>query len=187
MRRQIWLATDAAYKRAVSTFARKKAAFQNRAAATDAVPDFSAETPLQTSKADCRSSSSIATGPIGCEQISAVFSSTPSIESSEVSVADTRGTRYFLNSEGFKVVAPMQIASVRVVADARADDGRSSATSSRWSRRTSPTCLRSARSWRAPGRWLQRITAQRTAPIADEYAGPDPASKVRRARSCSRR
>ena len=31
IRRQIWLATDAAYKRAVSMFARKKAAFQNRA------------------------------------------------------------------------------------------------------------------------------------------------------------
>ena len=30
MRRQIWLATDSAYKRAVSVFARKKAAFQNR-------------------------------------------------------------------------------------------------------------------------------------------------------------
>ena len=30
MRRQLWLATDAAYKRAVNVFARKKAAFQNR-------------------------------------------------------------------------------------------------------------------------------------------------------------
>ena len=32
IRRQIWLTTDAAYKRAVSVFARKKATFQNRAA-----------------------------------------------------------------------------------------------------------------------------------------------------------
>ncbi len=32
IRREIWLATDAAYKRAVSVFAKKKAAFQNRAA-----------------------------------------------------------------------------------------------------------------------------------------------------------
>jgi hypothetical protein len=31
MRRQMWLATDTAYKRAVGVFARKKAAFQNRA------------------------------------------------------------------------------------------------------------------------------------------------------------
>ena len=47
IRRQIWLTTDAAYKRAVSVFAKKKAAFQNRAA-TDALPDFSRETPIQT-------------------------------------------------------------------------------------------------------------------------------------------
>ena len=32
MRREIWLTTDAAYKRAVTMFARKKAAFQNRTA-----------------------------------------------------------------------------------------------------------------------------------------------------------
>jgi hypothetical protein len=46
MRRQIWLATDAAYKRAVSVFARKKAAFQNRAG-VDAIPDMSRETPVE--------------------------------------------------------------------------------------------------------------------------------------------
>src|SRR4029079_9099110 len=47
IRRQIWLTTDAAYKRAVSVFARKKATFQNRAA-TDALPDFSQEPPVET-------------------------------------------------------------------------------------------------------------------------------------------
>ena len=47
IRREIWLTTDAAYKRAVSVFAKKKAAFQNRAA-TDQIPDFSRETPVQT-------------------------------------------------------------------------------------------------------------------------------------------
>ena len=47
IRREIWLATDTAYKRAVSVFAKKKAAFQNRAA-TDQIPDFSRETPVQT-------------------------------------------------------------------------------------------------------------------------------------------
>jgi hypothetical protein len=46
IRREIWLATDAAYKRAVGVFAKKKAAFQNRTA-TDQIPDFSRETPVQ--------------------------------------------------------------------------------------------------------------------------------------------
>ena len=42
MRREIWLTTDAAYKRAITMFARKKAAFQNRTA-SDPIPDFSRE------------------------------------------------------------------------------------------------------------------------------------------------
>jgi hypothetical protein len=40
LRREIWLTTDSAYKRAISMFARKKAAFQNRTA-SDPIPDFS--------------------------------------------------------------------------------------------------------------------------------------------------
>src|SRR6185295_11852067 len=46
MRRQLWLVTDAAYKRAVGVFARKKAAFQNRAAPPP-LPDFSREEPVE--------------------------------------------------------------------------------------------------------------------------------------------
>ena len=55
IRHQLWLATDAAYKRALSTFARKKAAFQNRANA-DPLPDFSRETPVDHDPADAGSS-----------------------------------------------------------------------------------------------------------------------------------
>ena len=47
MRREIWLTTDTAYKRAITMFARKKAAFQNRTA-SDPIPDFSRETPVET-------------------------------------------------------------------------------------------------------------------------------------------
>ncbi len=51
IRRQIWLTTDAAYKRAVSIFAKKKATFQNRAEAADVLPDFSRETPVDDAAA----------------------------------------------------------------------------------------------------------------------------------------
>ena len=54
IRRQLWLATDAAYKRAISTFARKKAAFQNRAT-TDPLPDFSREDAGHDDPPDSRS------------------------------------------------------------------------------------------------------------------------------------
>ena len=47
IRRDIWITTDEAYKRAVNTFARKRAAFQNRSSA-DPIPDFSKEAPVET-------------------------------------------------------------------------------------------------------------------------------------------
>ena len=170
MRRQIWLATDTAYKRAVTVYARKKAAFQDRSA-TDLLPDFSRETPVET----------VVTAPAGpppadwadrVKQISSVFRSSAELQNSDVSVGETRGTRYYVNSEGFKVVAPIHAASLRVSADTQAADG---------------TAIRDAFGLvegrlqdlppavdiTAQARELAaRLTAERTAPIGEEYTGP---------------
>ena len=172
IRRQIWLATDAAYKRALSVFARKKAAFQNRATGTDVVPDFSKETPAQTILTGLPMQYVNRDWPERTKQISAVFAPLPAIESSEVSVADTRGTRYFLNSEGFKVVAPLQIATLRVTADARTNDGSSLRDTFTLVEKTlqdlPPVADIQARA-KALG---ERLNQLRTAPVAEEYAGP---------------
>ncbi len=103
-------------------FAKKKAAFQNRAA-TDQIPDFSRETPVQTVL-------SVSTpAPIDrrwvdrAKQLSAVFAGHPDIESSEVWISEAHGTSFYLNSEGFKVVSPVSTAYLRITADARAEDG----------------------------------------------------------------
>src|SRR5439155_12339910 len=48
IRRQLWLATDAAYKEAVETLAAKRASLLNRAR-TDSLADFTKEQPTQTS------------------------------------------------------------------------------------------------------------------------------------------
>jgi hypothetical protein len=171
MRRQIWLATDTAYKRAVSTFSRKKAAFQNRAT-SDAVPDFSKEAPAHTMLRGMPLTFVNQDWPERTRQISAAFNGFPMIESSEASAADTRGTRYYLNSEGFKLVAPIQIASLRVTAEARASDGtavRDVFTIVEQSLRNMPPVgdlVARAR------QMADRITAQRTAPIGEEYTGP---------------
>ena len=172
MRRQIWLATDAAYKRAVSVFARKKAAFQNRAAAGEVVPDFSRETPQQTVKAGHPMQFVNRDWPDRAKQISAVFLAMPFIEGSDVSVSDTRGTRYFLNSEGFKVVAPLEMASLRVTAEAKAEDGtsvRDVFTLVEKQLKDLPPASELMARARA---MAERLQVLRTAPIAEEYAGP---------------
>jgi len=172
MRRQIWLATDAAYKRAVSLFARKQAAFENRALGAEAIPDFSREAPVQDVKPGLPLQFVNRDWPDRVKQISAAFAATPSIESSEVSAADTRGTRYFLNSEGFRVVGPLQIATLRVSADTRATDGvslRDTFTLVQKNLQDMPPVNEVIARTRALAERLDRL---RTAPIADEYAGP---------------
>jgi predicted Zn-dependent protease len=171
MRRQIWLATDTAYKRAVSIFARKKAAFQNRAD-DEVVPDFSKETPAQTVLQGVPLVLVNRDWPERAKQISAAFTGVNELEQSEVSVADTRGTRYYLNSEGFRVVAPIQIASVRVAADAQAADGMSLRESFTLVEKNLQDMPPAADITRQARTMADRLRAQRVAPVGAEYAGP---------------
>jgi hypothetical protein len=123
LRRQVWLATDAAYKRAVSVFARKKAAFQNRAG-VESIPDLSRETPVATMQPSTPAASAAArrSWVDRVQQLSTIFASRPNIENSDVWAVETRGTRYYVNSEGFTTVTPIQLATVRVTAESQAPD-----------------------------------------------------------------
>ena len=73
------MATDASYKRAVGIFARKKAAFQNRAG-VDQIPDLSRETPTSTVTPAPASPAARRTWVDRALQLSAIFSSAPTVE-----------------------------------------------------------------------------------------------------------
>jgi hypothetical protein len=171
MRRQIWLATDAAYKRAVSVFARKKAAFQNRAGG-DSIPDLSREAPVATVRPSSAASSVRRTWIERTQQLSALFASSPAIESSDVWAIETRGSRYYVNSEGFTTLMPIQLATLRVTAESQADDSMMlrdgfSLIENRLEDMP-PMSVLSARTSNV----VQHLTAQRRAPVGEEFTGP---------------
>jgi predicted Zn-dependent protease len=171
IRREIWMATDTAYKRAVSLFAKKKAAFQNRAV-TDQIPDFSRETPVQTVLPYSSPAPPDRQWVERARQISAVFKPGPDLDSSEVWVSDVHGTGFYLNSEGFKVVAPMSMAYLRISADARAEDGMTvpdvyAVVENRLEDfPPMPELLQRA------GEVASHVKARRAAPVGDEFTGP---------------
>jgi hypothetical protein len=173
MRRQMWLATDTAYKRAVGVFARKKAAFQNRAAGEE-LPDFSREQPVETLLPGLTPIVVNRAWPERAKAISAVFlgPAMKAIDNSEVSEADTRGTRYYLNSEGFKVVAPIQVASIHVSADARADDGMAVRESFTLVEKRLEDLPAMPDILNRTQEMVARLSAARVAPIGEEYTGP---------------
>ncbi len=170
MRREIWLTTDTAYKRAITMFARKKAAFQNRTA-SDPIPDFSRETPVETIlPATVNPSSSNAVARV--QPSSAVFAAHVDVDLSEVSVTQLNGTRYFLNSEGFKTVAPIQISALSMFAEAQAGDGMPVRQTFTTVERTVAE-LPSAAELVARAKALSTaVTAIRVAPIGEDFAGP---------------
>jgi hypothetical protein len=176
MRREIWLTTDAAYKRAITMFARKKAAFQNRTA-SDPIPDFSQEPPVETivpgvdiGRVRLQADRSDLIARV--QQASAVFASHPDVDLSEVSISQTQGTRYYLNSEGFKTVAPIQLTSLSMYGEAQAGDGMPVRQTVTEVGRTLADLPATADLVARARQIAADVEAARAAPIGEEFAGP---------------
>jgi hypothetical protein len=171
IRREIWLATDTAYKRAVSVFAKKKAAFQNRAA-TDQIPDFSREAPVQMALPLPALAPTDRKWVDRAKQLSAVFVGHPEIDSSEVWISEAHGSSVYLNSEGFKVITPVTTAYLRISADARASDGMTvpdvfAAVENRLE--DLPPMNELAK---RAGDVIAHVKDRKTAPVGEEFTGP---------------
>jgi hypothetical protein len=171
VRRQLWLMTDAAYKRAVNVFARKKAAFQNRAG-TEPLPDLSRETPLQLVLTAPSTAQPAGDWVERMRQVSGVFQASSHLQSTGVSLTAQHGMRYYVNSEGFKIVTPVESASLLIVGEAQADDGMMLRDVYRATER-SLADLPSASDLTARAREMSaRLEAERKAPVGEEYTGP---------------
>jgi hypothetical protein len=169
--RQIWLMTDAAYKHALRVFAKKQAAFQNRAE-SDKVPDFSRETPVEAVRPPAPAGPLDRSWVATVSRLSAVFQAEPRVTDSEAGLTVRRGTRYLLTSEGFKIVSPIASAAMIVRAETQAGDGmrlRDSYTAVE----SRVDDLPAADQMRAEAeRMRARLLDLARAPVAEEYSGP---------------
>ena len=122
LRRQIWLATDGAYKKALEDIAGKRAALQNKNREDD-IPDFSKVMPVSNTDLAPRAELDWQDATRLVRETSAVFRQTPSIQQSQVHFsADNRLERY-LNSEGGTFTRLSPRVSLRVTASTQARDG----------------------------------------------------------------
>jgi hypothetical protein len=121
VRRQLWLVIDGAYRRALSSFAKKQAAQQNQAT-PDPVPDWSRETPRTTLLPAVTPAIALDPWVAHARALSAALAR-PGLTRSEVAVGGMQGTRYFVTSEGTTAIAPLQAVSVRLTAETQAADG----------------------------------------------------------------
>src|SRR5205814_6663721 len=99
LRRYLWLSTDAAYKGAVETIARKRAALQNMAV-SERLDDFAHAEPVQHVVPASRTKVDESRWQSLARSLSAVFGGFPKIKDSAVEVNVNQSIHYQVNTEG---------------------------------------------------------------------------------------
>ena len=170
LRRQMWIATDIAYKHALETLSQKRAALQNKT--REETPDFlgqqphvhhapleSAEPPLADVEATAR-------------RLSAVFEELPDVDDSWVHVrARNLRTRY-VNSEGSSHTRSDSSAFVRAAAKTQAPDGTVLQDTEAFRARTWEALPPTDEMADAIRRLGTSLAARRQAEFVDLYNGP---------------
>jgi len=122
IRRQIWLATDSAYKKALEDMAGKRAALRNKTP-SEQLPDFSREEPVSLTDDTPPVVADLEEAARLMRELSAVFRKSPGVDTSTVRLRVSNLRTLYVNSEGssFTRVTP----SVAFIATAatQATDG----------------------------------------------------------------
>jgi len=171
LRRELWLATDAAYKQSAELYAKKQAALKNRVR-LDTVPDFTTLAAVTATD----------TMPIPvfdklffeglAKQLSAVFRGFPLVSLSNVTIQFLPSTTYYVNSEGREYAKTEMLSVVEIVATAQAQDGMPLAqTFTAYAKK--PQDLPTQDSLLKAARLLaQKLTQAVSAPVVSTYSGP---------------
>jgi hypothetical protein len=171
IRRQLWLATDAVYKRALEDLSRKRAALANKNRA-EVVGDFSKEPPVTIADLMPAPEIKFAEMEKTVRDLSAIFKQSPAIATSSVNMRiDNEYVRY-VNSEGSTVTTRYPEIDVFVSTSAQAPDGQPlSAGLGFRARALSDLPSREAMAERIQAR-CKDVADLRGAPLPDRYAGP---------------
>ncbi|HSN91362.1 MAG TPA: metallopeptidase TldD-related protein, partial [Anaeromyxobacteraceae bacterium] len=170
IRRQLWLATDAQYKKALESLAAKRAALEVRKGAGD-LPDFGREPPASTSAAPLPAPRRPELEALARE-LSAVFRSAPEILRSSVAVtARTVHTRY-VNSDGTVFTRASASLDLEIGAEAHAPDGMPISDAIAIRGRTEADLPPREVLLARVREMAARILALRSAPTLERYDGP---------------
>lgn len=168
-RREMWLATDHAYKGAAEQFSAKQAARQG--VTHDFGPDLYPAPPLTTDPLPSPVVDGQAVEAI-VQRLTGALAERSWLEEADAIARDWQGRRIILNSEGTRAYLPTGFSVVRIEALTRAEDG-ASLRNCRWWVATRSDQLPSADQMEAEvlemSRWLEGL---RGAPVESDYLGP---------------
>ena len=174
LRRELWLRTDEAYKAALETLARKRAAAEGQAAAAAdeaSVGDFSKEAPAHLEVPFPAGAAEPEALRESARKLSSVLADFPEISSSHVSASYAIVRRRLLSSEGTFVDDNQHTVQIAVVAETQAPDGmklRSFVPFTALTPAGLPALGEMEKSVRA---MAKELVAMRSAPVAASGAG----------------
>jgi predicted Zn-dependent protease len=171
LRRQIWLATDAQYKKAVEDLSKKRALLQNQQR-DEEPPDFSKEDPVTTSDLLPKVSLDRTKWEAEARALSALFRQMPGIQTSTVGLGGSNSLIRYLTSEGTSFTRLEPSIQFNASAATQSADG-AQFDDFLWfhgrSMREIPTQEELAARLRKLG---AELTALRDAPTVNNYNGP---------------
>jgi len=123
LREGLWLGTDHAYKAAVESIARKRAALTNAAAPTDKLPDYTRADKVESLAKVTRAKFDEAAWSARIAKHSATFSAFPEVLASAVELHFNQDTTYYLDTEGTALRYPDDAAWISARAEGQSPDG----------------------------------------------------------------
>ena len=172
LRTSLWLVTDEKYKAGLFNFLKKRGEDVYAVEDPKKPPSFSREKPevfLQQAipfKFDHDRWVKLARG------LSAKFNAYPQLFDSDVRVTADKVIRYYVSTEGTRLVSEETLFGVHVFAVTRADDGQLLDNSRDWYAPLEGQLPSDAKIAEASQRLIDELTALRAAPAIDPYTGP---------------
>jgi predicted Zn-dependent protease len=171
LRRQIWLATDAVYKKALDDLTRKRSALQNKTL-TEEIPDFSKEEPVTITDVIPAAKVNIVEIENLAKELSALFRQFPDVFTSTVLFTITNTHIRYINSEGSSFVHSLPLITFTALAATQANDGMPLESFTTFFGRSMdefPGKDALASRLRELGTQFEKL---RNAPLLDQYNGP---------------
>ena len=171
LRRYFWLATDSAYKAAVESISRKRAAMRDLAQSTP-VDDFGHAEPVVQTRELHLTVPDADVWRTRARSLSGIFAEFPAIVDSRVDLDSGTGGYYVVNSEGTEVREPENVSYLRARALIQAPDGvmlRDAVSFHAFNPAALPSDAELGRAIRA---MAENLVALARAPKGEDYNGP---------------
>ena len=172
LRRQLWLATDKAYKAALTGFTEKQAALKNVETENDLV-DFAQEKPAQSVRDLSQPGAEMDKWKQMLRSTSDLFRSDPTLEGSNAFLSFRVLNRYFVNTEGTVTRSGKSIYTYVFSGAAQADDGMWIERSHGWVVTRPEELPKTEEIEKEAKHLIGTFTSLKKAPLVeDEYRGP---------------